>query len=176
MHTLDPVEERNPGNQLPAGPSRPGDRVPLSVGRFRAERQYLADHVFLSVPGGGAPPSELVDRKTWEGIMDLPTDVLLRTTDYLGHMVNDLDQQGGAWIHATPTQPSDSAFMFEPAMDRKRRVPSGSVHRDARLVSASDRWARKRAGGDGVRGGASSAQGLDPIRALESRDIRAEVR
>jgi hypothetical protein len=90
--------------------------VPLSVGRFRTQRQYLADHVFLAVPGGGAPPSELLDRKTWEGIMDLPTDVLLRTTDYLGHMVNDLDQQGAAWIHATP-QPKDSAFMFEPAMD-----------------------------------------------------------
>jgi hypothetical protein len=111
------VEEPNHENEVPTGSSRPEDRVPLSVGRFRAERQYLADHVFLNVPGAGAPPSELVDRETWEGIMDLPTDVLLRTTDYLGHMVNDLNQQGGAWIHATPTQPGDAAFMFEPAMD-----------------------------------------------------------
>lgn len=62
--------------------------MPLSVGRFRTERRYLADHVFLNVPGGGAPPSKLVDRKTWERIMYLPTDVLLRTTDYLGHMVS----------------------------------------------------------------------------------------
>ena len=49
--------------------------------------------------------------------MDLPTDVLLRTTDYLGRMVDDLHDQGSAWIHATPMQPSDSQFMFEPALD-----------------------------------------------------------
>jgi hypothetical protein len=49
--------------------------------------------------------------------MALPTDVLLRTTDYLGVMVNDLHEQGAAWIHATPGEPAASAFMFEPALD-----------------------------------------------------------
>lgn len=66
--SLEAVEEPN-SEELLEGPSRPQDRVPLSVARFRAERQYLADRVFLTVPGGGAPPNELVDRKTWEGIM-----------------------------------------------------------------------------------------------------------
>jgi hypothetical protein len=109
--------ERLVSDQLPTGPSRPEDLRSLDVALFRAERQYLADHIFLGVPGGGAPPSDVVPREAWEGMMDLPTDVLLRTTDYLGRMVDDLHDQGGAWIHAMPMQPSDSQFMFEPAMD-----------------------------------------------------------
>jgi hypothetical protein len=32
-------------------------------------------------------------------------------------MVDDLHDQGSAWIHAMPMQPSDSQFMFEPALD-----------------------------------------------------------
>jgi hypothetical protein len=102
---------------LPTGPSRPEDFRPLDVGLFRTERQYLADHVFAIVSGGGEPPSDVVPREAWEGMVDLPTDVLLRTTDYLGRMVDDLHDQGSAWIHATPMQPSDSQFMFEPALD-----------------------------------------------------------
>lgn len=104
-------------DDLPTGPTRPEDRRPISDGRFRAERQYLADHVFLGVPGGGQPPSDVVPREAWEGMMDLPTDVLLRTTDYLGKMVDDMHGQGAAWVHVAPSQPNDSDFMFEPAMD-----------------------------------------------------------
>jgi hypothetical protein len=104
-------------DELPTGPSRPEDFRPLEVGLFRAERRYLADHVFLDVPGDGAPPSDVVPREAWEGMLDLPTDALLRTTDDLGIMVTDLHEQGGAWIHATPMHPNDSQFMFEPALD-----------------------------------------------------------
>jgi hypothetical protein len=111
-YRVDPMSE-----QLPTGPSRPEDRRPLEVGLFRAERQYLADHVFALVSGGDEPPNDVVPREAWEGMMDLPTDVLLRTTDYLGRMVDDLHDQGNAWIHAAPMQPNDSQFMFEPSLD-----------------------------------------------------------
>jgi hypothetical protein len=76
--------------KLPTGPSRPEDLRQLEVGLFGAERRYLADHVFLGVPGGDERPSDVVPREAWEGLVDLPTDVLLRTTDYLGRMVDDL--------------------------------------------------------------------------------------
>jgi hypothetical protein len=120
-----------PPDELPVGPSRPEDRVPLSVGRFRVERQYLADHVFALVSGGGDAPDDVVPREAWEGIMDLPTDVLLRTTDYLGTMVDDLHEQWGGWIHSMPSQPSDTAFMFEPALDASdefQAAPFAALH------------------------------------------------
>lgn len=118
-------------DELPTGPAHPEDRVPLSVGRFRAERKYLADHCFALVSGGGEPPNDVVPREAWEGIMDLPTDVLLRTTDYLGKMVDDMHDQLGGWIFATPSELKDSAFMFEPALDASdefQAAPFAAIH------------------------------------------------
>jgi hypothetical protein len=89
----------------------------LDDGDVRATRAYLADDVFLSVPGGKDPPKDPVSRKTWRGVMSLPTDVLLRTTDYLGTMVSDMHEQWGAWIASFPPDPSAVPYMFEPALD-----------------------------------------------------------
>jgi hypothetical protein len=112
------VTEEERVEQLPDGPIRPEDRLPIQVGRFRAKRQHLADHCFaLLSDEPDPPPNDVVDQEAWEGIMDLPTDVLLRTTDYLGTMVNDLHDQWSAWIFAVPTEPSATAFMFEPGLD-----------------------------------------------------------
>jgi hypothetical protein len=83
--TLEPVEEPRPENELPIGPSRPEDRVPLGVGRFRTERQYVLEHVFLDVPGGSAPCRE---RRR-----DVQMDGLDRTADDDRRAV----VQGQAW-------------------------------------------------------------------------------
>lgn len=69
-------------------------------------------------------------------MMHLPTDVLLRTTDYQGRMVADAYVQGAAWVHATPRQPADSVFMFEPAMD------AGDEFHAAPFIAAH-RWYRQ---------------------------------
>ena len=127
------IERRRTENQIgvPTGPSRPEDLRPLEVGLFRGQRQYLADHVFLSVGGGGSPPRDLVPREAWEGLIDLPTDVLLRTTDYLGTMVDDLHAQGSTWIHAMPFEPALAPFMFEPALDASdefQAAPFAALH------------------------------------------------
>jgi hypothetical protein len=125
------MDERNLNHELPSGPSRPEDREPLRVGLFRAQRQYLADHVFAIVSGGGEPPNDVVLREAWEGIMDLPTDVLLRTTDFLGKIVDDLHDQWGGWVHSMPGQPGDSGFMFEPALDASdefQAAPFAAIH------------------------------------------------
>lgn len=125
------MEEPNLDHGLSTRPSRPEDREPLMVGVFRAERQYLADHVFAIVSGDGQQPNDVVPRDAWEGIMDLPTDVLLRTTDYLGRMVDDLHDQWGGWVHSMPGQPSDSYFMFEPALDASdefQAAPFAAIH------------------------------------------------
>lgn len=62
--------------------TRPEGLRPITEGAYRERRAYLADHVFLQVAGGGQPPSDLLGQEEWEHLMDLPTDVLLRTTDY----------------------------------------------------------------------------------------------
>ena len=83
---------------------------------FRTHRAYLADHVFFIVPGGGASPTDTVEPRAWHHFMTLSTDVLLRTTDYQGSLVNDCINQSSLWTHASPL-PDDSRYMFEPAMD-----------------------------------------------------------
>jgi hypothetical protein len=98
-------------------PVHPEDLRPLPDGDFRIERAYLADHVFLSVPGGGEPPNDPIAEESWDGIMSLPTDVLLRTTDYQSSMLEDCHDQWAAWIETTPIEPAQSAYMFEPALD-----------------------------------------------------------
>jgi hypothetical protein len=49
--------------------------------------------------------------------MDLPTDVLLRTTDHLGSMVDDMLTQRLVWTTAMPTESSLAPFMFEAGLD-----------------------------------------------------------
>lgn len=93
------------------------DRRQIRHARFRTRRAYLADHVFLDVPGGDTAPNDLVDRDSWESAMALPTDVLLRTTDYQGTMFVDAHEQWAAWIHATPSTPEECPFLFDVALD-----------------------------------------------------------
>jgi hypothetical protein len=106
-----------PSQRDPLVAARPEDHRRLEPGDFRAERTYLADHVFALITEGEDGPIELVEQEAWEGMMRLPTDVLLRTTDHLGPLANDLHAQWGAWIFATPSEPDQAQFMFEPALD-----------------------------------------------------------
>lgn len=110
--------------------SRPQDHRALPEDDFRRERSYLADHVF-AVVGGGEVPSDAVPQEAWEHIMHLPTDVLLRTTDYLGTMVDDLHEQGGAWIFAWPDELVKAPFMFDVALnasDEFQAAPFIAMH------------------------------------------------
>jgi hypothetical protein len=93
------------------------DRRFLPEGDFRSTRHYLADHAFAIAPGESVDPTDPIDQETWDGVMVLPTDVLLRTTDYQGSLVEDTHAQWAAWIHALPTDPSVAPFMFEAAWD-----------------------------------------------------------
>lgn len=82
----------------------------------------------------------MVEQQAWEGMMHLPTDVLLRTTEYLGAMVTDLHDQGSAWIFATPMEPDSAPFMFEPALDASdefQAAPFIAAHGWYRQATAS---------------------------------------
>ncbi len=91
----------------------------ISLATYREKRAYLADHCFLTVPGGGKKPKskDILGKKEWANLMTLPTDVLLRTTDYLGPMVDDMLTQSYAWLRSLRDDPTSMPFMFEAALD-----------------------------------------------------------
>jgi hypothetical protein len=94
------------------------DYVALDGGDFRNTRRYLAPHIFFwgdqevtSYP----PPDDQVSRSKWEGLMDLPTDVLLRSTSWHGSTVDRLCQLHEDWISSWPP-PKKAAYMNEPTL------------------------------------------------------------
>ena len=111
--------------------AKPENIRSISEGTYRERRAYLADHCFLKVPGGGAAPSDLLGPEQWGHLMDLPTDVVLRTTDYLGSMLDDMQTQAYAWLRTIPYEPSAAPFVFDAlidAHDEFKAAPFISAH------------------------------------------------
>jgi len=120
--------------------ARPEDIRPITDGAYREKRAYLADHAFLAVPGAGQPPTDLLGKKEWGSLTDLPTDVLLRTTDYLGSMVDDMLTQAHAWLLALSADPSTAPFVFDAhldAHDEFRAAPFLASHGFYRQATAA---------------------------------------
>lgn len=96
----------------------PEDTRVIEVGRFREVRSYLADHCFASVGGSGSNgPADLLERDRWEHLMDLATDVVLRTTDDLGSQIGDMQQQARYWLAALSPEPESAPFAYDPYLD-----------------------------------------------------------
>jgi hypothetical protein len=98
-------------------PQNPENFRALPQGDFRAERAYLADEVFADAPSGGEAPTDPLDEEAWDGLFVLPTDVLLRTSDNRGTLLDDCHEQIKAWIRATPLEEDGGEFIFAPALD-----------------------------------------------------------
>jgi len=99
--------------------TRDNDTVALASDDFRRERRYLAPWVFFwpdgEEPTSYPPPSDLVTIRAWRGIMDLPTDVALKSTSYEGSVFVRLHQLQADWIHSWPAI-GDAPFLDEPAL------------------------------------------------------------
>jgi hypothetical protein len=83
----------------------PHDRVQLDDDDFRRIRAYLAPHIFMPYeedPSGYPPPSDLIGQSAWEGIMDLPTDVALRTSSYTGSDMERINGLASNWTFSWP--------------------------------------------------------------------------
>jgi hypothetical protein len=82
-------------------------KLPLSD--FRAIRSKLEPHAFANPKGQDAPPSDLIDAKTWKGIMHLPEDVSIRISDHNGARLRLLYSLWGDLIEATgdPEHPDE---------------------------------------------------------------------
>ncbi len=82
---------------------RTEDRLDLPADDFRRRRALLAPHVFAD-PGTGddLPPTDMVAEDTWQEIMDLPTDVALRTSSHQGQMLDVLHALEVGWVFSWP--------------------------------------------------------------------------
>jgi hypothetical protein len=74
----------------------------LPVTDFRALRMVLEPNDFaLGGDEPDPPPSDLISKKTWFGIMNLPDDVAVRTTDRNGKAIGEAHWLWARWIEAT---------------------------------------------------------------------------
>jgi hypothetical protein len=80
----------------------------LPLADFRAVRSVLGPHEFAS--GGQAiPPSDLVDQEVWNGIMHLPEDVSITTSNHNGVRLFLMYSLWIGWIEAVgnPQKPDE---------------------------------------------------------------------
>lgn len=98
-------------------PERAEDLRPLSDNDFRGRRFYLVDHVFFQAPSSAVDGGDRISERIWDSIVDLPTDVLLRTTELLGTMVEDMANQYSNWVHGTPHEPDQASYIFDATID-----------------------------------------------------------
>jgi hypothetical protein len=82
-------------------------KPPLSD--FRAVRHKLEPHEFAISEGQDAPPSDLVKKEVWYGMMHLPEDVSIRISDHNSMRLDLLYSLWGDWITAigAPDKPDE---------------------------------------------------------------------
>lgn len=75
--------------------------IQLSLSDFRAVRVILEPADFaLGSDDPDPPPSDPISGKTWHGIMDLPDDVAIRTSDHNGKALGEVYWLWERWIEA----------------------------------------------------------------------------
>ncbi|CAB3773915.1 MULTISPECIES: hypothetical protein [Burkholderia] len=76
---------------------------------FRAVRSKLEPHDFAISEGQDVPPSDLISKNVWDGIMHLPEDVSLRISDHNGTRLRLMYNLWGDWIKAIgePNRPDE---------------------------------------------------------------------
>jgi hypothetical protein len=78
-----------------------GMTKPMPLTDFRAVRRVLEPVEFAHSDGEeDPPPRDQIDQETWAGIMDLPDDVAIRTSDHSGTRLRLLYTLWGDWIVA----------------------------------------------------------------------------
>jgi hypothetical protein len=61
------------------------------------------------------PPNDLIPEDDWENVINLPTDVLLKTTSYNGSWASRLNKLTSDWIAAIPVG-NEAPFMSGPSL------------------------------------------------------------
>lgn len=85
---------------------------------FRAHRKILEPNDFaLGSDEPDPPPTDLVDAETWDGMMTLPDDVAIRTTNHQGKRIALLHELWGDWVEVMPSDGILSEATFDVADD-----------------------------------------------------------
>lgn len=88
----------------------------LSLSDFRAVRRVLEpDDFALGGDEPDPPPSDLIAPDTWNGIVTLPDDVAIRTSDHNGKALGEVYWLWGKWIEATGE--TADVPMYDPMLD-----------------------------------------------------------
>jgi hypothetical protein len=69
----------------------------LPTNDFRAIRQVLEEDDFALAEGPELPPSDLIENDTWSGIMTLPDDVAIRTSNHHGSVLKLMYELWSVW-------------------------------------------------------------------------------
>jgi hypothetical protein len=93
-----------------------GSTPKLPSDDFRARRHYLPDDAF-ALSGEYEPPTNPMPEKQWHGLMDLPTDVLLRTTDHNGGQLGQMYDLWTLWVRMMPGESEKAPYMFNAGWD-----------------------------------------------------------
>ena len=92
--------------------------VRVSEGRFRERRAYLGPAAFADPGDGIQAPTNLIDRGTWTHLMDLPTDVVLQTTDHFGSTFRVMASLAYMWnCVITPGEDFRPPLVFDAYLD-----------------------------------------------------------
>jgi hypothetical protein len=101
---------------------------PMSVDDFRAVRIVLEDEDFALVEGSEEPPTDLIDREVWNGIVTLPDDVAIRTSNHHGQLLRVLDQHCSIWVFAVDSVQEPIGEAMLDAADEFRAATFNALH------------------------------------------------
>ncbi len=76
----------------------------MDINDFRAIRWALEPSDFAISDGIDHPPTDLIDEKVWQAIMNLPDDVAISTTSHQGDKIAYLYELWCSWIRMMPPE------------------------------------------------------------------------
>lgn len=81
---------------------------PVPLSDFRAQRHMLEKHEY-AMGGEEVAPTDLIEKRVWDGITHLPDDIAMRISSHHGSQLRLLYQLWGDWVGATgdPEKPDN---------------------------------------------------------------------
>lgn len=88
----------------------------LPLSDFRARRKVLEPEDF-AISGKDYPPTDLIDKETWEELTTLTSDVAIQTSNHNGTILRELSSLWEVWITAISDSPNPLATALISATD-----------------------------------------------------------
>jgi len=109
----------------------------LPLTDFRAVRVVLEPEEFAMGPKTERPPSDIIDKDSWHGIMNLPDDVAIRTSNHNGSTIRDVYALSGAWLESIGEDNDSLSETMIDTIDEFQSITFNSLHGFYRQAIAS---------------------------------------